>query len=437
MVWLVEALFERGAFGIAFDAGVAARGGVGLVAALTGAAARVLNSVVSPQAVRAAQQTTSSDAHADARPRVAICRISQPVELISCAPPIRLQRRRCYLAGAAPCAVCPIHHLDWALSREALLVGGARMASQLDMSELSERLRAIERVFTIDELAGRGLDCEEIRAYYKQSGVGYRWFHSGEGAMHMALNPSGEFSESGYSGQAKEVERRINDRTSAVLELAAGRGYNLAYLAARRPEIQFAGVDIAQGHIRAARSRLRKLSNVELAVGDFQRLPFADSSFGLVYAVEGLCHATDTPRALAEASRVLRPGGVLVVIDGWRTTRFSDIPPLARRAARLTEQAMSVGMPWLLPAWLDQARRLGLEPVDQIDLTSAIMPNLHRLEGLARRYFAHPRLARLSLRLAPKRLLANAIAGYLMPLNIAIGAHAYQLISMRLAPAGA
>jgi SAM-dependent methyltransferase len=49
--------------------------------------------------------------------------------------------------------------------------------------------------------------------------------------------------------------------------------------------------------------------------GDFQRLPFRAESFDLVFFQNALLWATDLPAAVAEAARVLRPGGVLVALE--------------------------------------------------------------------------------------------------------------------------
>jgi ubiquinone/menaquinone biosynthesis C-methylase UbiE len=43
--------------------------------------------------------------------------------------------------------------------------------------------------------------------------------------------------------------------------------------------------------------------------GDAQILPFQDNNFDIVISNFGICHVPDQPRALAEASRVLRSGG--------------------------------------------------------------------------------------------------------------------------------
>jgi hypothetical protein len=74
------------------------------------------------------------------------------------------------------------------------------------------------------------------------------------------------------------------------------------------------------------------------------------------------------------------------------------------------------------------ARRCGLRVTEELDLTAQVEPNLARLEALARRFVSRPRVARAARFVAPRSLLMNAVAAYLMPLAVAAGAHTYRLL---------
>jgi ubiquinone/menaquinone biosynthesis C-methylase UbiE len=50
---------------------------------------------------------------------------------------------------------------------------------------------------------------------------------------------------------------------------------------------------------------------IQLTEGQIERLPFDKEIFGRVLAVTVLCFVCDTERAIAEMTRVLRPGGGL------------------------------------------------------------------------------------------------------------------------------
>jgi hypothetical protein len=150
-----------------------------------------------------------------------------------------------------------------------------------DVVELSRRVVSIERIFDLDKLSGRGLKESEIVRYYKRSALGYRFIHSAHGSMHMALNPDGQFNKDGYFGPVREVERRIAADTTAILELAVGKGFNISYLASKYPKVDFSGVDITPHHIKAASKRTTGLSNVSLYRHSFQQLPFEAASFDM------------------------------------------------------------------------------------------------------------------------------------------------------------
>ena len=96
-----------------------------------------------------------------------------------------------------------------------------------------------------------------------------------------------------------------------VLDAGSGDGALAALLAPRSRRVTC--LDISPRVLQACRKRLQGLANVEFVLGDIHALRFADASFDQVLLLNLLTYATDPARALAEAARVLRPGGDLVV----------------------------------------------------------------------------------------------------------------------------
>ncbi len=101
-------------------------------------------------------------------------------------------------------------------------------------------------------------------------------------------------------------------RLGDVLDVGSGDGVMASLLSRRAKSVTC--LDHSPRVIEAARARLGQHDNVTLAVGDMHELPFADGSFDQILHFHALTYAHDPRRALAEAFRVLRPGGDLVLL---------------------------------------------------------------------------------------------------------------------------
>lgn len=98
-----------------------------------------------------------------------------------------------------------------------------------------------------------------------------------------------------------------------IVDLGCGTGATLARLAPHAASL--IGIDNSQEMLAAAAGRLGPLDNVTLLPGDLSQLPLADASADVALMVLSLSYLPDPAAALAEARRVLRPGGRLLVVD--------------------------------------------------------------------------------------------------------------------------
>lgn len=102
-----------------------------------------------------------------------------------------------------------------------------------------------------------------------------------------------------------------------TLEIGIGTGRNLPYYPAEVPLI---GIDVSPAMLELARERARQLNRpVELHVGDAQALDFPAASFDTVVSTLSLCTIPDPAQAVREATRVLRPGGRLILLEHVRS----------------------------------------------------------------------------------------------------------------------
>lgn len=112
------------------------------------------------------------------------------------------------------------------------------------------------------------------------------------------------------------LERALGEgNLGALLDIGTGTG-RMAELFAPRAA-QLTGIDKSPEMLRLARARLQQLpaGQVDLVLGDFSALPFAEESFDTVLLHQVLHYAQAPEMVLTEASRVARSGGRIAVVD--------------------------------------------------------------------------------------------------------------------------
>lgn len=118
----------------------------------------------------------------------------------------------------------------------------------------------------------------------------------------------------------REVEAALIEIVGAVqprdlLDIGTGTGRIVEILAPRVG--QALGIDMSREMLAVARVNLERAgaSNGTVRLGDMYQLPLPDASFDAVVIHQVLHYADRPAMAIAEAARVLRPNGVLVVVD--------------------------------------------------------------------------------------------------------------------------
>jgi ubiquinone/menaquinone biosynthesis C-methylase UbiE len=121
----------------------------------------------------------------------------------------------------------------------------------------------------------------------------------------------------------EEIERWKIDRGEPdeyrLLDVGCGTGKPLSMFLRDEKLAHASGLDYSQVMVDRAQQRLA-VHGERAAVlhGDAENMPFADAGFDIVTCCNSFHHYPDQARAMCEFHRVLRPGGRLVLVDGFR-----------------------------------------------------------------------------------------------------------------------
>ena len=142
------------------------------------------------------------------------------------------------------------------------------------------------------------------------------------------------YTEGFFYREKMRAIHRIAPRASPrrILDVGGGQSGLTALL---YPEARITTLDLDARYGRAAPNCW---PGVDFACGDAAALPFADATFDAVTLLDLLEHVPEDARVAAEAWRVLRPGGFILVStprDTWRFPYYRLLRPICRTEAEL------------------------------------------------------------------------------------------------------
>ena len=175
---------------------------------------------------------------------------------------------------------------------------------------------------------------------------------------------------------ARYMAQIVLPQGARALEIGCGNGATTRLIMDYVSPAQLVGTDPSSVFIDMARATFAGEPRVSFALGDAVATGQADASFDLVIAHTVYSHLADPEGALAEARRVLRPGGQLVIFDGdfaTITVALFDGDPLQAAVGVVLRHSMHA--PYImrrLPALVSAAgfRVQSVEPHGYVQTTS-------------------------------------------------------------------
>ena len=230
--------------------------------------------------------------------------------------------------------------------------------------------------------------------------------------LRTGMNPA----RFGYMSRALIEELGVAPQGKRCLDVGCGGGLLAEEFA--KLGCRVTGVDPSEPSLETARAHAEQEGlEIDYVAAAGEDLPYEDSSFDFVYCCDVLEHVDSVDRTVAEAARVLKPGGTYLydTINRTRRSRLVIIKLLQEwDATRCMEPGVHDWEMFIKPRELeDILRRHGLEPDDMVGLAPAATP-IALLRDLRRRRRGEITYAELGRRMKVResRRVWGSYAGY-------------------------
>lgn len=279
------------------------------------------------------------------------------------------------------------------------------------IDNIEKKLIKIKKIFNIDDIIKLNVNNDYIKKYYNINLLSYSIFHHNK-LLHSGLSKNGHYKVEDLLEPIKYVEKHIKNRTGLkVLELGMGRGGNLIYLADKYKENYFYGIDFSPAHLKIALKN--KKENYFPSYGDYHNLKkYKKDFFDIVFTVEALCHSINKYKVLKEVYRILKKGGVFIIVDGYSYNK--KLNETQKIALNIVEKGLALKK---FENYYDFRKKIiksGFKIVYEKDASRNVLPTFKRMEWFARAFFKISFLAKLIAKIFPEEFVLNVNSGYLL-----------------------
>ncbi len=242
----------------------------------------------------------------------------------------------------------------------------------LDFKPETVKLRSMKQ-FQKDDVVTYYVDCEK----------NYRQWWDLDRSMAMHAGFWDETTKNLHEALMKENEVLANiARISAsdrVLDAGCGFGGSAIYLA-QKIGCEVVGINLGESQLQRAKqyAAQKKLARPpEFLVMDYMHTTFPDASFDVVWGIESICYAKDKSQFIREAWRLLKPGGRLIVADGFHVR--NEYTPEEKRLLAKAVNGWAVDSMESIPNFARYLQETGFRNISQKDATPLVLPSSRRL----------------------------------------------------------
>ncbi len=223
------------------------------------------------------------------------------------------------------------------------------------------------------------------RDYYNSSPAD-RFYHTiwGGEDIHIGIYEDGDTIADASQRTVERMVSLLPDLApdTEVADLGAGYGGAARHLAERHGcRVTCLNLSEVQNRRNRAMNRERGLhSRIDVVDGNFEDVPFPDERFDVVWSQDSFLHSGDREKAIAEAARILKPGGFLIFTDPMQSSD-ADAKELQPVYDRIHLDSMGS-----IPFYRDVAAQQGLREEKCLEMTDQLTTHYARVrEEIERR----------------------------------------------------
>ena len=222
------------------------------------------------------------------------------------------------------------------------------------------------------------MDNKEIINYYNDCKKDYRliWRLDRAWGMHYGYFDKGDKSLTNAILKMNEQIIKNTPMSEKSIVLDAGCGYaGTSMYIAEKIKCHIEAITIVDEQIKTAKKVIKdkKLDKyINISNQDYTKTNFKDNTFDIIYGIESICHA-DKKAFLKEAYRILKPNGVLIILDGYNTKEKDDYTEKELKYMQKWNRGWAVGSLETGNYFIRESKQIGFVNQEYINITNKVI----------------------------------------------------------------